>query len=50
MLVKFVLACFLSITQVCAMRRGFDLILFDDLDGNDNALSSLHQLDKIQRK
>ena len=36
--------------QVMAMRRGFDLILYDDLDGDSNALSRLHQLDKIQRK
>ena len=47
MLVKFFMMCFLSVN---ALRRGFDLILYDDLDGNDNALSNLHQLDKIQRE
>lgn len=50
MLVKFFMMCFLSVAQVNALRRGFDLILYDDLDGNDNALSNLHQLDKIQRE
>ena len=36
--------------RVYALRRGFDLILYDDLDGDSNALSRLHQLDKIERK
>lgn len=38
------------LVPILASRKGFDLILYDDLDAENNQLSLLHQLDKIERK
>ena len=38
------------LVPILASRKGFDLILYDDLDAENNELSLLHQLDKIERK